>query len=47
MAIFLDNLALEMGRTLVLLFLLSLVGWTARSIVRVWLPLIRERNQTL
>jgi hypothetical protein len=47
MAIFLDNLALEMGRLIVLLFLLSLVGWTARSIVRVWLPFIKARNQTL
>ena len=47
MAIFLDNLALEMGRLLVLLFLLSLVGWTTRSIVRVWLPLIKARNKIL
>lgn len=44
MAIFLDNLVLELGRTIVLLGFLSLIGWTARSITRIWLPIIKARK---
>ena len=47
MAIFLDNIALEMGRAVVLVVFLALVGWTARSIIRIWLPVIKSRNQIL
>ena len=47
MAFFLDSIALEIGRAIVLFVFLSLVGWTARSIIRIWLPVIKSRNQIL
>jgi hypothetical protein len=44
MAIFLDNLAFEFGRAAVLVAMLTLGAWTVRSLVRIWLPVIRARQ---
>lgn len=38
---FVDNLGVELGRTLVLFAFLGIGGWTLRSILRIWLPVIR------
>lgn len=44
MAIFLDSLAMEFGRLAILIGFLSLTAWTVRSLVRIWLPVIKARN---
>lgn len=47
MAIFLDSVAMEFGRTMILIGFLSLTAWTARSLVRIWLPVIKAQGRHL